>query len=92
MFQISHFYYGSFSNDVMTVKGLIPKASHRVTGLRVFIITSPQGQPHAVFGGFISVAGGWLLLCQEPIVAEGGRSPCNNAAVVKCCLMSSDVS
>ena len=64
----------------MAVKGLILKASHRVTGLRVFIITSPQGQPHPVFGGFISIAGGWLLLCKEPIVAEGRRSPHNYAA------------
>lgn len=30
-----------------------------------FHITPPHGQPHEVFGGFISVPGGWMLLCKE---------------------------
>ena len=28
-------------------------------------ITLPLGQPHAVFGGFVSVSGDWMLLCQN---------------------------
>ena len=34
----------------------------------------------AATGDVISVSGGWLLLCKEPIVAEGRRSPHNYAA------------
>ena len=30
----------------------------------------PQGQPHAVFGEFISISRVWMLLCKEPIMAE----------------------
>ena len=28
-------------------------------------VTSPHGQPHTIFRGFISVSGGWMLLCKE---------------------------
>ena len=31
----------------------------------------PQGQPHAVFGGYhISISGGWMLLRKKLMVAE----------------------
>ena len=36
----------------------------------LFFITPEHGQPHAVFGGFISISGGWRVVCREPIVAE----------------------
>ena len=36
----------------------------------LFIITLPHGQRHAVFGGFIFISAGWMLLCKEIIMAE----------------------
>ena len=38
--------------------------------LVVVLITPPHGQPHTVFGGFISVSRVRMLLCKEPIMAE----------------------
>ena len=38
--------------------------------LLLLLITQPRGQPHTVFGGFISISGGWILSCKEPIKAE----------------------
>ena len=32
--------------------------------------TPPPGQPHAVFGWFFSLSGGWILICKEFIMAE----------------------
>ena len=37
------------------------------------IIAPPRGEPHAVFGGFISISGGWMLLCKELIMSEDKR-------------------
>ena len=34
----------------------------------VVVVTPPHRQPHAVFGGLISISGGWLLLCNELII------------------------
>ena len=36
--------------------------------------TPPPGRPHDVFRRFLSISGGWKLLCKEFIVAED--SPC----------------
>ena len=30
----------------------------------------PHGQPHAVFGGVISISGRWMLICKDFIMAE----------------------
>ena len=29
----------------------------------VVVVTAPLGQPHAVFGGFIPISGGRMLMC-----------------------------
>ena len=29
-----------------------------------------HGQPHAIFGGFISISGGWMLLYKESVIGE----------------------
>ena len=34
------------------------------------IIALPLGQPHAIFGGLISISGGWMLLCKELVMSE----------------------
>ena len=44
-----------------------------------FFITLPHGQLHNVFRGFTSIFGGWMLLCQELIMAER-QSPYNYTA------------
>ena len=36
----------------------------------VVVLTPPHEEPHAVFGGFISLSGGWMLLRKKLIVAE----------------------
>ena len=43
-----------------------------VTGLHVwlFFITLPPVQLYAIFRGFISISGEWVLLCKELITAE----------------------
>ena len=33
-------------------------------------LTPPHGQLCAIFRGFISISGGWTLLCEEPIIAD----------------------
>ena len=35
-----------------------------------YFITPPHWQPQAVFRGFSSISGGWMLLCKELIMAE----------------------
>lgn len=35
-----------------------------------FSITPKYEQPHAIFGRFISIPGGWVLLCKNNIVVE----------------------
>ena len=43
----------------------------------LFFITPTHGHPHAVFRGFISISGGWMLLCKELIVAEESPHICS---------------
>ena len=45
---------------------------HRVRGSRVLtlFVTPSHGQPHAIFGGFKSSSGGWMLLCKERAMPE----------------------
>ena len=54
---------------------ILTSASLSVWGLRMwpdllFSIAHPHGQPHSVFGVFISISGGWMMLCKEFIMAE----------------------
>ena len=39
----------------------------------LFFITAPHVQPHAVFGGYISISGVWMLLWKEFLMAEDSR-------------------
>ena len=52
-----------------------------------FIFTLPHGQPHAVFGGFVSISLGWMLLGKELIMAEESPSiavQCTNIFMSPC--------
>ena len=35
-----------------------------------FSLRRHKEQPHAVFGGFTSISGAWMLICKELIMAE----------------------
>ena len=41
-----------------------------VTVVVVVFNSAGYGQPHAVFGGFISISGGLMLLCTELVIAS----------------------
>ena len=38
--------------------------------MAIFFITLHLGQPHTIFGGFISIFGRWMLSCKEFVVVE----------------------
>ena len=59
------------------VTGTLTNAFHRVRRLCVrpffndlFCITPPHRRTHATFGGFVSVCGGWMVLCRGLVMAE----------------------
>ena len=37
---------------------------------KFILLPRPRGQPHTVLGGFMSVSGGWVLLCMGLVMAE----------------------